>query len=278
MSKTYDCVVKLACPYLSRDCQLEIISMLIPNPLPPSLFRKRSDPDKHQGISVKLLPIARTVRQTPGTYRPFTVIENELFELRAFDITFYLSDLYLNANQDCLFYFICACGSEENYDKFIDLSTFRSNQRQAFYLALKYGNIKLISHFLKLITTCRNDFTKDLCTLILHYAAEFGYLKIIRTLVQDFQYHPGAGRNLAIKTAAQKGHVHVMKYLLKEVDAKYEIDPAAAIQHAASNGHVEVVKYLNEEVDAKYGIDPTAVDNWASKHSASNGHLHVVKY
>ena len=114
-------------------------------------------------------------------------------------------------------------------------------------------------------------------------AAEFGYVKIIQTLlVQDFQCNRAAEDNYAIRYAATNGHLAVVKYQMEEVNEKYGIDPAAednqAVRYAAQEGHLDVVKYLIEEVDAIHGIDPAADENYAIQCAASNGHLDVVKY
>ena len=289
-SEAYDRVVKLSCPLLPRDCQIEIINMLSPTPLSSSFILKQSRASvQEKGFIVKLLPEAKKVNQPSTRYHP--LIEKELYELRrSFGITFNYSNLDLsNIDLDCLFYFICAFGSEEDYEKFICSSTFNSKKtpqqyhQEAIYIALKYNNIKLILYFQKYIYIYRNELTKDLCSTMFLSAASFGHLKILQTLlVQDFQCDPAAEGNYAIRIAAAKGHFDVVKYLMEEVDEKYGIDPAAensqTVRSAATNGHLDVVKYLMEEVDAKYRVNPASEDNWAIVNAAANGHLAVVKY
>ena len=289
-SEAYDSVVKLSCPFLPRDCQIEIINMLCPIPLSSSFILKQSKARvQEKGFIVKLLPEAKKVNQPSTRYHP--LIEKELYELRrSFGITFNYSNLDLsNIDLDCLFYFICAFGSEEEYEKFICSSTFNSQKtpqdyhQEAIYLALKYGNITLILYFQKFMNIYQNDLTKSLCSIMFSFAAEFGYLKIIQTLlVPDFQCDPAAEDNYAIRFAAKEGHLSVVKYLLEEVDEKFGIDPAAednrAIRSAAWNRHVAVVKYLMEQVDEKYGTHPAARDNRAIRDAASFEKLDVVKY
>ena len=284
-------MVKLSCPLLPRDCQIEIINMLSPAPLSSSFIQKRSKGKvQEKGFIVKLLPEAKKVKTWPKKYPKS--IEKELYELRqSFGITFNYSNLDLsNIDQDCLFYFISAFGSEEDYEKFICSSTFNSKKtpqeyhQEAIFLALKYGNIELILYFQKFMNIYQNDLTKGLCSTMFRSAAEFGYVNILQTLlVQDFQFDPAAENNYATREAASCGHLDVVKYLMEEVNEKYRIDPAAqdnhAIREAAWEGNLAVVKYLMEEVDnEKYGINPAAEDNEAIQNAAAHGQLDVVKY
>ena len=205
--------------------------MLSPISLSSSFIQKRARVQEKEFI-VKLLPEAKKVNM----YRTSTSIEKELSELRrSFDITCHYFNLdFSNIDLECLFYFICAFGTDEDYEKFICSSTFNSEKtpqqyhERAIYLALKYNNIKLSLYFQKSMNIYRNNLTKDLCSTMFHYAAEFGYLKILQTLlVQDFQCDPAAQDNYAIRIAALNGHLAVVKYLMEEVDEKYGIDPAA---------------------------------------------------
>ena len=99
-----DSMVKWHCPLLPRDCQLEIIKMLIPSPLPPSLFPKRSratsrDRASPKGFRVKVLPKARKVSQPP--VRMFRwPSEDKLYKLRqSFDLTFDIPHMDLNVHK-----------------------------------------------------------------------------------------------------------------------------------------------------------------------------------
>ena len=284
-SEAYDCVVKLSCPLLPRDCQIEIINLLSPIPLSQSFILKQSRARvQEKGFIVKLLPEAKILN-----YRPYSgevSIEKELHELRrSFSMTFQITNLEdLNIDQDCLFYFIRAFGSKEDYEKIANpKNDSRERTCKAIYLALKYRNVKLIQYFQKIIITSRNDFTKDMCSIVLGFSAEFGYLKMVQSLVEDFQSDPSAEDNHAVKHAAVNGHLAVVKYLMEEADPKYGVNPASgndniAIRGAALNGHLDVVKYLIEEVDEKYGVDPAHLGNVTIGNAASNGHLDVIKY
>ena len=170
-SEAYDCVVKLACPLLPRDCQIEIIKMIVPTTLSLSVIQEQSRAQEHRkGVTVTLLPEAKKVNQ------PYSIshTEKELYDLRrCFNINFHFSDLHLSdIDPKSLFYFICAFGTEENYEKFICLSTFRPEEappiedyvyhHQAIYIALKYGNIQLILYLLKMMSSYKNHLTEEL--------------------------------------------------------------------------------------------------------------------
>ena len=106
--------------------------MLSPTPLSSSFILKQSIARvQEKGFIVKLLPEAKKVNM----YRTLTSIEKELYELRqSFGITFQIANLdWSNIDLDCLFYFICAFGSEEDYEMFICSSTFNSQKTPQEY-------------------------------------------------------------------------------------------------------------------------------------------------
>ena len=224
-----------------------------------------------------------------------------------------------NIGSDELLYCISAFGSEEDYAKFISLQLNVDSEiyrHQAIHTAFKYSNIDLITYFLEYMKLYEEAVDDNLLSSMLGFAAEFGYLKIVREIMKNSKCDPTADDNYAIRNAvkighldvvkylmsldskygidpaaddndailhaAEKGRLHVLKYLMEEVDSKYGIDPAAfdnsAIGCAASGGHLDFVKYLMEAVDSKYGIDPSAGDNWAIRGTSYKGHLNVVKY
>lgn len=265
LSEAYDCVVKLSCPLLPRDCQLEIIKMLSSTPLPPSLLQNQYQAGD-EGLVVKLLPQAKKMNEPSAELN--TSIENEHYELRrSFDITFQLSNVDPDIDgmdqpmgPQCLFYFICAFGSAENYETFSsDIDYSRNQNYQAIYLAFKYRNTWLILYFVS-----RNDFTSDFRYVMFISAAEFGYLIFLKTLVEVFQFDPAAG-------AASGGHFHAVKYLMEEIEAGSDlvVGSKLTITYATFSGHLDAVKYLIEEVDEKYGIDPSENQNLAIRYAAS---------
>ena len=285
--EAYDSVLPLARPYLPRDCQIEILRMLIRLPLP--LIHKQSRNDDHhqnqKGFIVKLLPEAKKVHRRPGRLSQF---EKQFYELReSFSIDFNFSYLG-NIKSDCLLHFVVAFGTEENYEKFITLASLQADvdsqkyHRLAIYIAFKYRNTNLITYFLKYMKTyLKEAVDQNLLSTMLGFAAEFGYVHIVREITEDCnKCNPAFEENYAIKEAAKRGHLDVVKYLMS-LDSKYGIDPAArgnlAIRNAATEGHLDVVKYLMS-LDSKYGIKPAAFDNKAIGNAARGGHLHVVKY
>ena len=97
-SEAYDGVVKLSCPLLPRDCQIEIINMLSPAPLSSSFILKQSSAEVQvNGFIVKLLPEAKQVNQLSTGY-PYTSIQQELYhilQLFQFGLSQYRSRLFI---------------------------------------------------------------------------------------------------------------------------------------------------------------------------------------
>ena len=145
--------------------------------------------------------------------------EKQFYELReSYSIDFNFSYLG-NINSDCLLYFVAAFGTEENYEKFITLSSLQADvdsqryHRLAIYIALKYRNMNLITYFLRYMKIyVKDDVDQNLLSTMLGFAAEFGYVHIVREIMEDCnKCNPAFEDNYAIKDAASKGHLHVVK-------------------------------------------------------------------
>ena len=103
-AEAYDHVVQLSCPYLPRDCQVEIMRMLSPIPLPLSLLR--NDHHNQKGFLVKFLPEAKKINQ-----QATEPVEELFYELRgSFSIDFDFSHL-VNIDSIHLLYLNSAFGS-----------------------------------------------------------------------------------------------------------------------------------------------------------------------
>ena len=160
-----------------------------------------------------------------------TTIETQFYNLReSHNIEFNFSYLS-NIDSDKLLYFIAAFGSEQNYQQFIeDLPSVRSSvdcedyHHRALYIAFKYGSIKLITYFLKSLKLYEDDLAGAL--RLLGFAAEFGYVCIVRDIMKNYQCDPAFQNNYAIRWSASDGHLEVIKYLMS-LDSKYGMDPAA---------------------------------------------------
>ena len=240
--------------------------MLSPIPLPDSLLQNGHHHDQ-KGLIVKLFTEAKKIirRATnPHLLSSITPIEKEFYELReSFSIDFDFSHL-ANIDSNQLLYLVSAFGSVQNYETFITLSSLRSDvdfqkyHRQAIYIAFKYRNINLITYFLKYLKIYEKDVDENLPSIMLVFAAEFGYVDIVREIMKNGKCDPAANNNMAIRWSAKRGHLDVVRYLMEDVDSKYGIDPAAqdnvAIRWSAEAGHLDVVKYLMG-LDSKYGID-----------------------
>ena len=248
----------------------------------------RNGLQKQKGFILKLLPGAKKINRqaTDPSQKLLSSFEKTFYNLReSFSIDFDFS--YLNKiDSDQLLYLIAAFGSEENYQQFITLSSLRPNvdfqdyHSQAIYIAFKYRNINLIAYFLKYMKIYMKDVDESLFSIMLGFAAEFGYLRIVQDIMKNCKCDPAFEDNYAIRWSASEGHLDVVKYLMS-LDSKDGIDPTAedneAIRCAAQEGHLHVVKYLMEEVDSTYDIDPAAGGNQAIRLAVQGGHLDVVK-
>ena len=78
-----DCVVKLSCLHLPRDCQIEIMKMMSPTPLPPALLRNKSYHNQ-KGFVLKLLPESKKLHQQPAdpSQKVLSSFEKAFYELR----------------------------------------------------------------------------------------------------------------------------------------------------------------------------------------------------
>ena len=222
---------------------------------------------------LKLLPKARKVHRQPEYTLWYTLewFERKWYEFRqSFSIDFNFSN-WSHIDRESLLHLVAAFGSEEDYEKFITLSSLRPNvdfhnyHRQAIYIAFKYRNISLITYFGKYLQIYKDDMDKSLLLTVLNYAAEFGHVNILREIPAFEENHTIRWSDRRGNTHIHGGYLYVVKHLMEEVGLKYGIDPTAQgydiIQYAALKSHLDMVKYLIDEVDSKYGINPAAQDN-----------------
>ena len=127
----------------------------------------------------------------------------------------------------CLIYLVSAFGSGEDHKSFIRLfyHTEQLAPLEALYVALKYENRSLIPYFLK----NANSISKGFLSFMLSFAAEFGYLKIVKTIIF-----------LNNLTIFKDGLKDELKY--GQCDAT--IDNNYAIRLAIVGEHFDVVKYV----------------------------------
>lgn len=281
-------LITCACPYLPRDCQYEIMTWLMGD----GALVQRGPLTQHSGLQVRLRPHSA---QSPMLHPPLqfalSAMDVVLYEARrVFQLDFQLSKLIHEMLDEDIFYLLCACGSVLDLQEFMLLCAFslpsrhpemqRRMKEHCICIAIKYGNLKVVEYFLAhlhLFDLKSNDATLH---TIVCFAAQYGYLFIIRHLVEKFHsLNPARFNNYAIRCASRNGHLGIVQYLMNL--GLEQIDPAAddnfAIGAACENGHLSTVKYLMN-LDSKHGINPAAGDNYAIRSASEYGHIKVVKY
>lgn len=105
------------------------------------------------------------------------------------------------------------------------------------------------------------------------WAANYGHLLVIKTLIADGPGISDLDRTIAMKWAAGNGHAPVVEFLLSHLNIS-EADRGLAVIGAAQNAHLAVVQQLLAN-EAKI----SAIDRgWAVRCSAENGYLEVVEF
>ena len=271
---------------LPLDIELYIVPMLLPSPS-PSLLRYGHD---RNGFTFKLLPHPRVIH--PPT--DMTSIERSLFELRqhfsvklAFDSSNYLCTDYLHGlskpPRRLFFLLLCAFGSVAQLEHYLSIGSSTPEEViMNMCISVKYANFPILAYFLEHLGQRPLGYLSSgdaRFTNVLGFAAEFGYLHLVRHLVERVGSNPGAHGNHAIRFAATNGHLEVVKYLCLHTGT---VDPAShrnyALRMAAKNKHLGVLRFLLEELTSDYDVDPAAENNFALTYACLKGHLSVVEY
>jgi ankyrin repeat protein len=162
--------------------------------------------------------------------------------------------------------------SQENFKDFLyHLELTSAATRDNVFRFIKNDNIK-IEKFFKLT---KDEFYKRMSLV----ASEFGYIKILTTLIDDIKIDPSISDdygNYAILLASRYNQLKVVELLLK--DGK--VDPSIvddygnyAILLASENGHVKVVELLLQDKR----VDASADNNEVIVKAAQNGHVKVAE-
>ncbi|KAI8891619.1 ankyrin repeat-containing domain protein [Globomyces pollinis-pini] len=140
---------------------------------------------------------------------------------------------------------------------------------QAIIDASEFGYIEIVRI---LLNDKRGDPSAyDNCAI--RFAAENGHIEIVKMLLDDERVDPSGDSNYAIRNSSKNGHTEIVRVLL----ADERVDPTAFVDHsigfASTNGHAEITKMLLDDERA----DPSAYDNYAIKFSSKNGHVEIVR-
>ena len=105
------------------------------------------------------------------------------------------------------------------------------------------------------------------------WAANYGHLLVIQTLIADGPGISDSDRATALKWAAGNGHTPVVEFLLTNSKISEE-ERGCAVCLAAQNGYLAVVQVLLADEARIPAIDR----GWAIRCAAENGHLEVVRF
>lgn len=119
--------------------------------------------------------------------------------------------------------------------------TFQEGFEDELIKAAQEGNLEIIKHL--------HENGADLHVnedQLLRITAYFGYLDIVKYLVEEHGANVHAKKEGALCQAAYGGKLEVVKYLVEEHDADVYADNQGALLLASAGGSLEVVKYLCE--------------------------------
>ena len=138
-----------------------------------------------------------------------------------------------------------------------------------FIWASQYGYIDLVKMLLedKRVNPAAND------NFAIRLASRNGYTEVVKVLLADLRVDPCFADNHAIRWASKNGHTEIFKLLLKDSRVDLQHEDNYAIRWASRNGHTEIVQLLL--ADSK--VNPAAKNNWAIKWASRYGHTEVVK-
>ncbi len=208
-------------------------------------------------------------------------------------IKFFLSNSALNpdivnSEQLTLMHFACMYGEAKTTEYLLEKysSLFSSidkyGRTPVFYL-VKMGCLEILKSAIKnnpnfeKTQRDKNNFT------LLHCAAMFGQLNIMRYLIQDLSCDPNiptVSGDTPLHIACYYGHINVGKYLVSIPNCK--VMPLAnegvyPTHSAAENGQLEVFKWLT--LDLK--LDPLSRDNNGKTpfhYAATNMHYNIIQF
>lgn len=84
--------------------------------------------------------------------------------------------------------------------------------------------------------------------VILTWAANMGFVEVVKLLVEHFHVDPARHDWLALKRAADNGQSDVVRYLCKQVSNNAVSLDILFVMRALLNGHVEIVKNIVKHV------------------------------
>ena len=106
------------------------------------------------------------------------------------------------------------------------------------------------------------------------YASKNGHFEMVKYLVEERGADARAENDDAVRLASKFGHLKIVKYLVENCEADIRANSDYAVRWASWNGHLQVVRYLVEQC----GVDVRVENNDAVRKASAYGHFEVVKY
>ena len=160
--------------------------------------------------------------------------------------------------------------------------------------ATLFGDLEQVK---KLVEGGVNPMERDISgSILLHFAAIWGELEILKYLVEDIGCNPATQDDklyTALHFSAFHGHLNTVQYLVDQCQldtTAVNDDGHYALHLACRGGHLQIVKYLlsaMHDYNQLYNIvsEPEKSDNpferfvqLAIAEATSNGHLPVLQY
>ena len=156
------------------------------------------------------------------------------------------------------------------------------------HLVTSRGDLNILKRQTKkALQSCTHSFDRRL----IHVAAEFGHLHIIKFFVEQNIFKPDLkdeNKFTPALLAAGKGYVNIFKYLVQECkcdpnckssdDYDEFIGGGTPLHYAALHGHLSMVQHI---LESNYGIDADVASNTCVtplQCAAMKGHLDIVRY
>ncbi|XP_064387404.1 poly [ADP-ribose] polymerase tankyrase-1-like isoform X5 [Halichondria panicea] len=139
--------------------------------------------------------------------------------------------------------------------------------------------------FLIEVLYCNNSVEQG--QFLLHTAAAYGHLNIVRYFIEDRKFNPATestNKETPLHFAALNGHLHIVTYLV----GSQLVDPTSVdnnhcspLHNACRSGNIDVVKYLMSEIQQHELLDVNekAIDGNAPIHfAAESGNLDLIQF
>ena len=122
---------------------------------------------------------------------------------------------------------------------------------------------------------------------LLHIAAAYGHLNIVRYFIEDRKLNAATesmDKETPLHLAALNGHLHIVKYLV----GTQQVDPTSLdnnnfspLHNACRSGNIDVVKYLMSEIQQQQPLDVNekAIDGITPIHfAAATGSPDLIRF